>query len=244
MAARKRVERQSVFILNRRPYSESSLLLDAFSRDHGRMMLLAKGARRLKSPHRGLLHCFHALTVDWSGSRDLKTLTRAESETPAHRLPGAGFLCACYANELLMRMMHRGDPHEELFDAYRTLLAALQRREERAWALRVFEKRLLSAVGYGLVLDRDATTNRPIREDRVYAYVFDHGPVADDRSDAASFEISGTCLKALDSEIRPHDSAQRELKRLTRRALAVHLDGVELKSRSVFRQLRGLGLRI
>jgi DNA repair protein RecO (recombination protein O) len=239
MATLRRISKQPLYVLMRRPYSESSLVLDGFSRDFGRVPLLAKGARRLKSPYRGLLHAFTPLSVDWSGRRELVTLTRAEPLGAAHQLPGRALMCAWYASELLVRFLHRGDPHDALFDAYARLLDELARGEDSEWALRLFETALLFDVGYGLVLDREATGRLPIRSDGRYLYIKDRGPVAEGGEGLAGIPVGGEALIALREGICPRIEARREAKLLTRALLAGLLEGRLLKSREVFLQMYG-----
>ncbi len=242
MTAQRRVQKQAAFVLHRRPFSESSLLVDAFSRDYGRVALLAKGARRLKSPYRALLQCFHPLSVGWSGKRELLTLTQAESSSPAITMRGKCLMCAWYANELLTRFLHRGDPHERLFDAYTTLLLNLGSRSNSEWALRLFEKALLRDVGYGLVLDHEVAESRPIEPETTYKYVPDSGPIEADLENSRGIPLQGQTLLALHHETMPADIYQREAKRLIRVLLFNHLEGRLLRSRAVFRQMYGTPL--
>jgi DNA repair protein RecO (recombination protein O) len=239
MAGNRRVQRQPGYVLSRRAYSESSLLIDAFCRDFGRVPLLAKGARKLKSPFRGVLQAFSPLSIDWSGRRELVTLTRAEQAGSWIRLTGRGLICAWYANELLIRFLHRGDPHEALFDAYRQLLQRLGGEADTEWPLRLFEVALLRDVGFGMVLDREVLSHEPIEPARRYAYVSDRGPMIGASDSLSGVPVSGATLIALKMEQEPDEIIQREAKRLTRQLLAERLDGRMLRSRGVFQQMYG-----
>ena len=239
MAAGRRVQKQPAFILARHPFSESSLIVDAYSRDHGRVPVLAKGARRLKSPHRGLLQAFTPVLLDWSGRRELVTLTRAEAAGPPIRLGGRALMCGFYANELLLRFLHRGDPHEALFDAYASLISGLDDGGDPEWSLRVFETALLRDAGYGLVLDREVIDQRAIEAEGRYRYIAGRGPVAADSEGFGGTPVRGQTLIALRSNGDPGDVARREAKRLTRALLGDLLEGRALRSRAVFVQMYG-----
>ena len=240
MAQTKRVTRQPAFVLRRRPYSESSLLLDIFSRQYGLQIVLAKGARRLKSNYRGVLHPFQSLTIGWSGRRELMTLTQAEMVGYQPALGMENLKCGFYANELLLRFLHRGDPHEELFDQYALLLGRLYDGLDADWSLRLFEKAALADIGYGLVLDHEVLTNRPIQTDKRYLYVPDKGPINADNASFAGVSISGQALTDLLNE-KPGDRPHRsECKRLMQVCLQQHLNAKPLQCRKVFRQVAKL----
>ena len=233
----RRVQKQPAFILQRRPYSENSLLLDAFTREHGRVAVLAKGARKLKSPQRGLLHSFTPLCIAWSGRRELVTLTNAESFRKPFALEGQALMCAWYASELITRFLHRNDPHEGLFDAYAELLERLEQEGRPEWSLRLFEKCLLSEAGYGLVLDLEVGGQVPIQSSSHYRYLPDRGPVLDQGDDFGGIAVSGRALLSLHQESYPGKAEQKEIKKLTRILLSIHLQGRDLKTRRVVRQL-------
>lgn len=237
MAQVKRFFKQAGYVLRRRPYSESSLLVEIFSREHGVQVLLAKGARRLKSSYRGLLHCFQPLLLSWSGRHELMTLTHAESINYRTRLPLQELVCASYANELLLRFLHRGDSHEQLFDAYENLLLHLHSGLDNEWALRLFEKYTLADIGYGLVLDHEVTNNNPINREGNYIYVPDRGPINNKSSSLSGLDISGRSLLDLDREELSESSSKLECKRLMQMCIAVHLDAKPLHSRNFFRQV-------
>ena len=120
-----RVQHHQAYILHTRPWSETSLLIDAFSRVHGRVSLLAKGARRIKSKVRGLIRPFQPLLLSWSGKGELQVLTDAETELPVAMPDHQSWLCGCYMNELLIKTLHKHDPHEQLYDYYDQALSAM-----------------------------------------------------------------------------------------------------------------------
>jgi len=149
MTTRVRVAGASGFILHATAWRETSLILQTFSRDHGRIALAAKGAKRPHSALRPVLQAFQPLTLAWSGAGEVKTLTRAEL-AGAYLLPGAALMSAWYVNELLLRLLPREDAHPQLFDAYDSALASLAQGGRAAGALRRFEWTLLQETGYGV----------------------------------------------------------------------------------------------
>lgn len=201
MNAYTRVTLQPGYVLHHWPYRDTSLLVEILTRDYGRVGLVARGAKRSKSRLYGLLQPFIPLILSWTGRGDLGTLNSAESRGPVTWLTGRSLMSGFYVNELLLRLLHRHDPHPGLFGDYADVLQRLSEMtgknsagltmqgqnemnhcEQRA--LRIFEKNLLREVGYGLVLDHDVVTGQPIRESSHYDYFPDRGPVL--RSDTAS----------------------------------------------------------
>ena len=227
------------YVLHSRPWRETSLIVEAFAREHGRVGLVARGARRARSRLRGTLLPFHLLLLSWSGRGELPTLTGADTEGgPVRTLRGRALFSGFYLNELLLKLLPRNDPHPGLFDDYRRALAALG-EEGRALdgVLRTFEKRLLDALGYGPTLDRAVDTGAPVSPDRRYRYVPERGPV-----EAAGAEdgpvVSGRTLLALAGGRLGGggDLERAEARRLMRAVLAPHLGPRPLGSRALFRR--------
>ncbi|MGH8444249.1 MAG: DNA repair protein RecO, partial [Solimonas sp.] len=180
--AQGRVTLEPAYLLNRRPYSDSSLLLEAFTREHGRIGLVARGARGAKSKLRGLLQPFNPLLLSWNASGELATLTAAESAGPALVLAGERVFYGWYLNELLLRLLQRQDAHPALFEAYALAVQQLPGEAEHAQdALRLFEKALLAEIGYGLLLPDD------LRADLRYHYDDDQGPQPAAAQDASAY---------------------------------------------------------
>ena len=143
------------------------LLLEIFSEAHGRVGLVARGVRSAKSRQRGDLQPFRPLRLSWSGRGELGTLTGVEADGVAPPLQGPGLYSAFYVNELLVRLLARQDPHPPLYALYRDSLERLARCTDIEPVLRIFEKRLLEEIGYGLLLDcevehGDAGAPRPV----------------------------------------------------------------------------------
>ena len=167
---------QSAFLLHSRPFRDSSSLLELYTRDYGRLGLVARGSQRPKSAYRGILQPFRELLITWGGRGELGTLHQAEAGEGWYPLNGKALWSGYYLNELLMRLSPRGDASPELFCAYRHALEALSGACLET-ALRTFEKQLLLCIGYAPLLDREARTGTPVSPLRQYRYQHGEGPV-------------------------------------------------------------------
>jgi DNA repair protein RecO (recombination protein O) len=139
-------------------------------------------------------------------------------------------LSGLYVNELVLRLSQRCDPNPKLFENYEGVLRDLAGTTGEEPALRIFEKRLLAVLGYGLRLDTEALTNAPIEPDRLYRYVIDQGPIVADQIHAG-IHVSGKSLIALRFETLDDPLVLRDAKRLTRVAISLQLQGRPLKTR-------------
>jgi DNA repair protein RecO (recombination protein O) len=170
-----RVPLHSCFILHKRAYRETSLLLDVFSSEHGRINLIAKGARRNKKNTQALFQTHRNLNISWTGRGELGTLTDIEAIGSDFNLQAEPVIASFYLNELLIRLLHKHESHSELFEAYLMTLTRLAHDEPVPVALRYFEKHLLDALGYGLVLDHEMESGERIKAEQAYFYSLDHG---------------------------------------------------------------------
>jgi DNA repair protein RecO (recombination protein O) len=238
MTDRIRVTLEPAWVLHHHPYRDSSLLLEVFSRDHGRVGLVARGARAAQGRWRNRLQILRPLLLSWNLRGDLGTLTDAEDVQAPRRWSGRQVLCASYMNELLLRLLTRHDPHPALFDAYVRALAQLAEHEEQA--LRCFEKHLLTELGYGLLLDHDVQSGAPVEAAGCYEYLLERGPVRREQPDGNGIFLRGASLLALQHEQLADAQACREVKALTRAALDLYLGARPLKTRAVLRQLAAL----
>jgi DNA repair protein RecO (recombination protein O) len=223
------------FVLHRREYGNTSLLLEVFAAGRGRFPAIAKGARRARHPTSALLQPFQPLWLDAVGRGEVLTLTRVEAAGPAVGLLGRPLLCGFYLNELLVRLLGREDPHDPLFAFYSAALTGLARGDDLETLLRQFEIRLLDELGYGLALDVETGCGRPVVPDGAYMLVLGQGMrrvAVDDRAE----RISGATLLALARGNRLAPDQLREARALLRRLLEPHLGGRELKSREMFRR--------
>jgi len=238
VSAIERVLLEPSYVLHGRAYRETSVLLEVMSRDHGRVSLVARGVRRPRSRLRALLQPFRPLLLSWSGrAGGLMTLGAAEPAAVPLDLAGERLMSGFYLNELLLRFLHRGDPHPQVFGAYAQALACLGDGAAAGPVLRGFEMQLLAEAGYGLNLDHDAQSGLPLDPDGRYRYVVERGPVvADDADDDTTFR--GTELLAIGRGDFEGAEAVASARRLLRAVLDHHLGGQPLQTRRVVRAMR------
>lgn len=228
-----RVELNPCYILHSRNYRETSLLLDVFSRRYGRISLVAKGARRQKNDSRALLQPGRKINIAWTMRRELGTLTRAEPCHGSNPQGASALLTVFYVNELLVRLLHKHEPHAELFDSYAETLEKLTDSATAQVTLRIFEKRLLEALGYGLALDSD-TEGNAVRPDEDYNYLPERGPEPGTSPGPGGLAISGRTLLALAEENLGDEIVLAEAKQLMRKALGNLLGDKPLTSRELY----------
>lgn len=236
---KRRADNEPGFVLHTWPYKETSLIVEVLSRRHGRLGILARGARRPRSALRGLLLAFQPLRLSWSGSSELGTLTSAEWSGGEAALSGAGLMCGFYLNELLLRLLPREDAHEALFDAYAEALARLAAGEPQAPVLRGFERRLLAELGYAPLLDREAAGGTAIEPDKRYAYQPDRGPVETSGGNGDMVVRGSTLLDIARDDYRMPETREEAL-RLMRALIAERLGGQSLHTRAVLAELKVL----
>ncbi|HTL25254.1 MAG TPA: DNA repair protein RecO [Burkholderiales bacterium] len=237
---KRRTDHEPGYVLHSYPYKETSLIVEAFTRRHGRLGLLARGARRPRSAIRGMLLAFHPLGLSWSGSGDLGTL-RSVDWAGTHRAPaGLGLMCGFYLNELLMRLLPRDDPHERLFDAYAESLRCLAEARDQEPVLRAFERRLLGELGYAPLLEHDAISGAPIEPGQRYMYEPDRGPVAVRGEHAPPAALRGQTLLDIANDDYARADTRDEARRLLRELIAHRLGGQTLHTRTVLKELQDL----
>ncbi len=231
-----RVQLARAYVLHRYPFRDTSLILEIYARDYGRMSLFARGARGPRA--RGaLLQPFAALLLSWSGRGEAPALTAAEAAGGPAALPASQLMSAFYLNELLLRLTTRHDPQPELFDHYEGALGRLRAAAPTEAALRQFEIRLLELIGYGLNLATEADTGRAVMPEGHYQFQPGvHGVVrAAEQADCA---IAGEVLQRLASGTALSDVVQlRQARTLMRAALDHCLEGRALHTRAVARSL-------
>lgn len=238
-AERARRDGQLAYLLHTHPYRETSLIAEIYTRDSGRVALIARGARRPRSVLRGVLMAFQPLLLGWSGKSELKTLHKAEWQGGYVPLRGLGLICGFYLNELLLKLLPREDPHERLFEAYAAALAQLPAARDHAAVLRRFERVLLQELGYGLVLDREVASGRPIEAAAQYCYVPERGPLPARETDSQSgVELAGQTL--IDMAIDHYDDPRTvQQSKALMRALINHCLGQQtLHTRQLLRDLQ------
>lgn len=234
-----RVAGQPGFVLHSYPYKETSLIVDVFSRDHGRVALIAKGAKRPHSKLRGVLQTFQPLSVGWSGKSEIRTLTSAEWIGGLLPLEKSALLCGFYLNELLVRLLARDDPHPALFDHYVSTLNQLAHQEPAPIVLRKFERALLKETGVGGALTICTVTGRKVEPECLYVVDPEHGPRPAVNADSWP-RITGKTLLDMEAEEYADAVTQTQSKFLMRFLLAYHLGGAPLHTRQILIDLTQL----
>jgi DNA repair protein RecO (recombination protein O) len=235
---RNRVDRQPAYVLHSYPFRETSLIVECFSRDFGRVALLARGARRPRSALRGVLLAFQPLELAWAGKGEVQTLMKAEWQGGQPLLTGKPLFCGYYLNELLMQLLPREDAHERLFAVYAETLRRFAAGLAEA-DLRSFERAFLQELGYGLTLDTDAQ-GLPIDAAGHYAYEIEKGPVRLQRAGSSALSVSGKTLIDLAHEDFSDARTLVEAKQLMRALIAHYTGGKGLETRKIFMELQEL----
>ncbi len=229
-----RIDNEAGYVLHSRPYKETSLLIEAFTRRHGRISIMARGARRAHSALKARLLPFQALAFSWFGKGPLHTLHDVEWQGDGRSLAGAGLMCGFYLNELLMRLLPPGDAHEALHDRYVQALDELMQGDEIEPVLRRFELALLTELGYAQTLSHLAT-GAPVEPDRPYAYALDIGVVEASHSDT---RYAGKTLLDMAAGDYSDPRTLAESKLLMRRLLAHYLGEQPLATRQLLIDLQ------
>jgi DNA repair protein RecO (recombination protein O) len=236
------------FILHRYPYKETSYILETFTRTHGRVAMVAKGAKR-NGTNKYALNAFQPITIDWFGRADLKTLKAADHNQIYPQLRGSALMAAFYVNELILKLAVKDDAHEVLFDAYDDLIAALSQLtvagREIETHLRRFELTMLAELGYALTLEHEADSSQPIEASADYWYVVDQGPVPYVRGQTIRANepvlLSGKTLCALAAAQLDNTTSAEVLvqaKQLMRRVIGHHLGDKSLFTRQLIREMK------
>lgn len=233
---------EPAFVLHTRPYRETSLLVDVFTRHYGRFRVVARGARSsggIKKKTQTLTP-YMPLLISWVGNSNLKTLRSVESSGSPLVLTGNYLYCGFYLNELLLRLLAEYDPHAAIFDHYLVALTQLSMSAEMALTLRQFEFTLLDSIGYAVVLDIDAVNGEAIQPDNWYWFEPMEGFIPRARDNSHFFNglnwFQGKDLKAIHSENYQQPSTVNAAKRLIRLALQPHIGDLPLNSRKLFKR--------
>ena|SRR5690606_18762027 len=249
MSEREQVLLETGFVLHQRAFRNTSQLLECITAAHGRVGLVARGSRAGRgtrrsptSPQRALLQPFVPLKLSWLARGELGRLTHVEPAAAPYALGADSLYAAYYANELLLRLLARGDPNAAVFSCYSRCLAVLAGGGRVARVLRFFELELLGALGYGVELDSDAATGEPLVAERRYRFEAEVGVVAADapRGDEPTYE--GRVLISLRERILDDDDSLRAAQQLLGTVLKAHLGDRPLKSRAVLRDIVARGL--
>ncbi|RAP57768.1 DNA repair protein RecO [Oleiagrimonas sp. MCCC 1A03011] len=223
------VQQQPAYVLHARAYRETSLLLECLTRDHGRLGVVARGVRGPRSRlRRADLEPFQSLELDFTLRGELATLRGIEPVGRLLRLKGDALLSGLYINELVVRMCARQDPQPMLFDAYADTLSRLDTAQAPGWPLRRFERDLLDALGYAMLLRHEADARTPLDPQALYRYFPETG--AQRCAPQAPQAVRGEDLLALAADRCPEQDGLRRLRGLMREVLRFHLGGTELRA--------------
>ncbi len=229
---------QSAYVLHRRAYRETSFIVEFFTEEHGRLAAVAKGARKAGSKTASLLQPFRPLLISCFGRGELLGLSQVEADAYPPILSGKNLRCGFYLNELLIRLLPKHDPHGQLFAIYRQALDDLSQTaslvDEKS--LRLFEKRLLVEVGYGL----PSKDEMRYREECSYYFDVERGflpylpPAGKSVTIVAPPLFGGKTLNALIGEQFEDKALLQDIKRLMRLVFTALLGGRPLQSRRLF----------
>lgn len=232
-----RVHQQVAYVLLNRPYSETSWIVEIFSRDHGRLALMAKGARRIKSHLKGVLLPFQPVLLSWTGKGEVPTLTAAEIDQSVynlidHELRGDALVCGFYCNELIVNLLHRHDPHKQLFKDYHHAIMALNSAnadDNLGDALRDFEQKVMKETGYEISFEYEADGKTPIEPTALYRFQASHGFIRIGISSAGA--IGGDLILSVGDKKASNSSLG---KHLMRDILSQTLGNKRIVSRELF----------
>jgi DNA repair protein RecO (recombination protein O) len=227
----RRIDLTPGYVLHHRPWRDTSRILEVLTREHGRLTLFARGVRGPHAKLAAVLQPFQPLLLSFSGRGEAAQLTGAERAEHCAALPADCLLAAFYLNELLLKLTTRHDPLPALFDHYHGTLERLRTGAALEPVLRVFEKRLLELLGYGLDLATEALSGRPIRPQQFYQFRPSAGLVA--AGGAKSGALRGDSLLALAAEQPAGERALEDARHLLKAALAACLEGRPLATRAV-----------
>lgn len=234
-----RIHSQIAFVLHRYAYRESSMIIEIFSRDYGRLSLIAKGARRPASIFRGVLQSFVPLSLGWTGKSEIKTLVQVDWVGGVTPLSGELLLSAFYLNELLLRFLPKEDPHPVLFDAYVASITELSENKHLAYTLRVFERVLLRESGYGRAFIAEEINLNEIENESEYVFDPQCGWKKVEKTDPKAWpRITGYALKDVISEKDNNVRSAAQSRNLMRFLLDYYLEGRSLKTRQLFYDLQ------
>jgi DNA repair protein RecO (recombination protein O) len=234
-----RVLGQPSFVLHSYPYKETSLIVDMFTRDHGRIGVVAKGAKRPLSKLRGVLQTFQPLSISFSGKSELRTLIDADWVGGMLPIEKTALLCGFYLNELLVKLLARDDPHPALFDHYVATLNELAHNEPAQIVLRKFERALLKETGVAADLTRDTGTRARVEPEVGYVVDPERGPRRAQAGDTWPV-VSGKTLIDMENEHYGDPQTQAQSKQLMRFLLACQLGGAPLNTRQILIDLMQL----
>lgn len=230
----RQTELQKAFVLHTRAYRDTSLLLDVFTLNHGRLSLVARGVRNGKHRWRHLLMPFRQVELSWSGNGELQTLTQLEGGGDFFDLRAKALFCGFYLNELILYLLPKQDIYSDVFELYGQTLRMLHNQHQLEPCLRYFERHLLSMLGYDTGFERDCE-GESIRADSVYLYRSEHGFVrVKQQIDATQVLYQGQTLLDIHKDYYVSELTLTQAKQLFRAKLQFLLGHKKIKSREMF----------
>ena len=230
-------ENEIVYVLHTYPFKETSLIVEIFSKIHGRISIVAKGARRPRSLVRGMLQSFQSLEATWSGQGEIKTLHSIDWCDEILQIEGDALICGFYINELLIRLVPKEDPHETLFDFYHQTMEHLSKKNNLSVTLRRFELRLLQELGYEMPLINDEN-GEPINPNKTYNYAVGYGPT-ETKNSTQGIALLGKTLIDMASDDYRDPKTEIQSKQLMRYLIGHYIGDKPLNSKQLFLHLEG-----
>ncbi|MDB4042531.1 DNA repair protein RecO [Methylophilaceae bacterium] len=230
-------ENEIVYVLHTYPFKETSLIVEIFSKVHGRISIVAKGARRPRSLVRGMLQSFQSLQATWSGQGEMKTLHSIDWCDALLQIEGDALICGFYINELLMRLLPKEDPHEKLFDFYHQTMELLSMKNHLSVTLRRFELKLLQELGYELPLLNDEN-GEPIKPNKIYNYEVAYGP-SETKNSSEGVSLIGKTLIDMAGDDYKDPTTEMQSKQLMRYLISHYIGEKPLNSKKLFLHLEG-----
>lgn len=233
---------QPAFVLHQHPYRNTSVIVDIFSRDYGRLSLIAKGVKQKKSALKSILQNFQLLNLSWVRRSELGVLTSAEFQNTSIHLDQENIYPALYLNELIIRLTHTFDAMPELFDTYNDTLNALNNNMSTQVILRLFEKQMLQSLGYEIHLSHDAENHNAIEADKYYSYIPEHGFVETEYEEKNNLHFKGEHLIAFNLNQIERSDVLKTAHRLTHINIKKLLGDKPLKSRELYKAYKAIEL--
>ena len=225
---------EQCFLLHARSFGDTSIIADVFTESSGKVSVMAKGAKNPRSKFFGHFVPFSALRIIVTGKSEMKTLTQIDSNFLSQSVKGPHDLYTyLYVNELMIRLLPKGLPNQELYDLYQNFVELARADAISELDLRAFELDLLDVLGYGINFDTDSKENTEFKDSIIYTYIQEKG--FHQAGDAEGFSakeiaaIKNRTLEAID---------KLKLKQLLKVAISACLDGRELSSRDFFKKIR------
>jgi len=233
------IEGEPAYLIHQRPYSETSQIINLFSRHYGRVDAIAKGSKRPKSKFKSFLQPFSPILVSWSGRSQLKTLRSVDiSSGKQSNVSRKHLMSAFYLNELILSFLTTADPYPDLFDAYSLAINNLSNADSSEIILREFEIQLLTEIGYAINFQTEAMSSKKIEPNLSYRFIAEEGFISSVTSSPRDTLIKGSVIQSIDQKDFSQPQTMRAAKRIIRESVKYHLSGKELNTKKVVKSLK------